>query len=107
MQTMPMSTEANREVCSIISTNLRTLIRENGLTQRKLAEQLGIAPATMNDYCSGRRAPQATFLVELRKLYGINIDDFLTSTTHTTVSSQRSQAAQDSASQSLRCSPME
>ena len=102
MQTMPMSTEANREVCSIISTNLRTLIRENGLTQRKLAEQLGIAPATMNDYCSGRRAPQATFLVELRKLYGINIDDFLTTTTHTTVSSQRSQAAQDSASQSLR-----
>ena len=71
---MPMSTEANQEVCAIIKANLRILIRELGITQKRLAQQLGVATATMNDYCSGRRAPQATFFVELRKLYGIDIN---------------------------------
>ena len=101
MSSMPMSTEANQELCSIISANLKTLIKENGITQKKLAEQIGIAPATMNDYCSGKRVPQATFLVELRKQYGIDINDFLTSTIHTAVSTRR-QTTEDSPSASLR-----
>ncbi len=97
---MPMSTEANQEVCSIIAANLKTLIRENGITQKKLAMDLGIACATLNDYCSGKRAPQATFLVELRKRYGIDINEFLTSSIHIPVSSR--QIREDTPTESLR-----
>ena len=96
---MPMSTEANQEVCAIIAANLRILISEMGITQKKLARQLGVAAATMNDYCSGRRAPQAPFFVELRKLYGIDINEFLTSTIRFPASA--CQAAADSAADSL------
>ena len=97
---MPMSTEANQEVCAIIKANLRILIRELGITQKRLAQQLGVATATMNDYCSGRRAPQATFFVELRKLYGIDINEFLTSTIHIPASARQTTA--DSPTESLR-----
>ena len=100
ISSMPMSTEANQEVCAIIAANLRILIREMGITQRRLAEQIGVAPATMNDYCSGKRAPQATFFVELRKLYGIDINEFLTSTIHVTSASR--QTTSDSLTESLR-----
>ena len=98
--TMPMSTEANQEVCAIIASNLRTLIRELGITQRRLAQQVGVATATMNDYCAGRRAPQATLFVELRKLYGIDINEFLTSTIHIPASAR--QNAADTLTESLR-----
>ena len=97
---MPMSAEANQEVCAIIAANLRTLIKEKGITQRKLAELVGVATATMNDYCSGRRAPQATFLVELRKLYGIDINEFLTSTIR--IPTSDIQTPEDSPTESLR-----
>ncbi len=95
-----MSTEASRELCSVIAENLKTLIRENGLTQKRLAEQIGVAPATMNDYCSGKRVPQATFLVALRKLYGIDINDFLTSDIYTPGSSMEDQG--DAVSEALK-----
>ena len=96
----PGTTEANQEVCAIIAANLRILIRETGITQRRLAEQVGVATATMNDYCSGRRAPQAPFFVELRKLYGIDINEFLTSTIHLPASAR--ELAADSLTESLR-----
>lgn len=96
----PGTTEANQEVCAIIATNLRILIREMGITQRRLADQVGVATATMNDYCSGRRAPQAPFFVELRKLYGIDINEFLTSTIHLPPSAR--EIAADSPTESLR-----
>ena len=98
--TMPMSTEANQEVCAIIAANLRILISELGITQKRLAQQVGVATATMNDYCAGRRAPQATFFVELRKLYGIDINEFLTSTIRIPASAR--QTAADSLTESLR-----
>lgn len=85
---MPMSTESVQEVASIIGSNLRKLIRENGITQKYLAEQLGVAAATMTDYCNGKRVPQATFLVELRKHYGVDLNTFMTSDISTRISSR-------------------
>ena len=84
---MPMSTESVQEVASIIGSNLRKLIRENGITQKHLAEQLGVAAATMTDYCNGKRVPQATFLVELRKHYGVDLNTFITSDISTRITS--------------------
>lgn len=74
-------TSANNEttdLTSIISSNLRKLINEQKTTQKELADKLGVAPASMTDYCKGRRVPNVEFLVSLKNLYDISIDDFLT-----------------------------
>ncbi len=63
---------------SMISQNLKKLIAREGLTQKELAEKLGIAAASMTDYCKGRRTPNIEFFVALKNLYDISIDDFLT-----------------------------
>lgn len=63
---------------SIISSNLKRLISQNGLTQKELADKLGVAAASMTDYCKGRRIPNVEFFVSLKNLYNISIDDFLT-----------------------------
>lgn len=97
---MPMSAEANQELCTIIAANLKTLIKDNGITQRELADQIGIAQATLSDYCSGKRVPQATFFVELRKRFGIDINSFLTSTAYTP--SNVRQVAEGSVNSQLR-----
>ena len=67
-----------QELCGAVAENLKKLIERNDLTQRKLAEQVGVAAATMSDYCNGRRLPTVEFLVELKKRYDISIDEFLT-----------------------------
>ena len=70
--------EAQRELYDTVAGNLKKLIERNDLTQRELADQVGVAPATMTDYCRGRRLPTVEFLVELKKRYDISIDEFLT-----------------------------
>ena len=75
-----MDTRSNtpQDLTAIVSANLKRLIAQNGTTQKELAEQLGIAAASMTDYCKGRRLPGAEVLVSLKELYGISIDEFLT-----------------------------
>lgn len=68
----------NQDLGSIISSNLKRLIAQNRTTQKELAEKLGVAAASMTDYCKGRRVPNVEFFVSLKNLYGISIDDFLT-----------------------------
>lgn len=63
---------------SVISSNLKNLISQQGTTQKELAEKLGVAAASMTDYCKGRRIPNVEFFVALKNLYDISIDDFLT-----------------------------
>lgn len=70
--------DAYQDLGSIISANLKRLIAKNGITQKDLAEQLGVAAASMTDYCKGRRVPNVEFFVALKNLYDISIDDFLT-----------------------------
>ncbi len=74
----PAATSNTQALLRIVSNNLQKLIKEQGLTQRKLAEKLGIAAASMSDYCKGKRLPTVEHLAILKKLYGISIDDFLT-----------------------------
>ncbi|MBR4341923.1 MAG: helix-turn-helix transcriptional regulator [Lachnospiraceae bacterium] len=72
------SLDSIQDLGSIISSNLKRLISKNGITQKDLADKLGVAPASMTDYCKGRRIPNVEFFVSLKNLYDISIDDFLT-----------------------------
>ena len=68
----------NQGVAEITSSNLKRLISHHDLTQKELADILCVAPASMTDYCKGRRILGTEHLLELRKHFGISIDDFLT-----------------------------
>lgn len=74
----PQAVDANQDLSSIISSNLKRLIAQNKTTQKELAVKLGVAAASMTDYCKGRRVPNVEFFVSLKNLYDISIDDFLT-----------------------------
>ena len=77
-QIQPQPLDNNQDLGSIISSNLKRLISQNGTTQKELADKLGVAAASMTDYCKGRRVPNVEFFVSLKNLYDISIDDFLT-----------------------------
>ncbi len=70
--------DSTQDLGSIISSNLKRLIAQNKTTQKELADRLGVAAASMTDYCKGRRIPNVEFFVSLKNLYNISIDDFLT-----------------------------
>ena len=77
----------------IISANLKKLISQTGTTQKELAEKLGVAPASMSDYCNGRRIPNVEFFLDLKRLYNISIDDFLTKSINPIATSASSKAS--------------
>ncbi len=66
------------ELNDVVAANLRALIAQNKITQKELADKLKITAASMTDYCKGRRLPNIEFLIGLKNLYGISIDEFLT-----------------------------
>lgn len=56
---------------------LRTLRREKGLTQRALAEQLGVSDRTISKWETGRGAPDISLLSAVSDALGINIEGIL------------------------------
>lgn len=71
-------TDSTQDLGSIVSSNLKRLIAQNGITQKELADKLGVAASSMTAYCKGKQVPSVEFLVSLKNLYDISIDDFLT-----------------------------
>ena len=69
---------APQDLAELVSSNLKKLIAQNDITQKELAEMIGVAPASMTDYCKGRRLPSLDFFVALKKHFDINLDEFLT-----------------------------
>ena len=71
----PPSTE---QLARIASSNMLRLLKQTRLTQKEMARKLGVAPASMTDYCKGRRLPNMEFFVALKEQFGISIDEFFT-----------------------------
>ncbi len=63
------------------SANLRTFIeQQDGLNQKKFAEATGFAPAAICAFLNhdNPNTPSLRLLCEMKRVYGISIDDFLT-----------------------------
>ena len=69
---------SNQSETEIISANLKKLISHYGITQKDLADLLCVAPASVTDYCKGRRILGTDHLIKLKKHFDISLDDFLT-----------------------------
>lgn len=72
-----VSAKNDEELTAIVTANLKSLIEQNGLTQKELAEKVGFCEAAVCRYFRGNQFPPIDFLFNLKKLYGISIDDFL------------------------------
>ena len=57
----------NQSETEIISANLKKLISHYGITQKDLADLLCVAPASVTDYCKGRRILGTDHLIKLKK----------------------------------------
>ena len=45
-----------------------------GVTQKHVAEQVGVTPAYMNDIMRGRRLPSGSVIEDLAHVLGVNVD---------------------------------
>lgn len=59
------------------SDNLRAMMREQGYTQRGLADAAGIGESTMSRYLSGTVIPKATALVNIAYALDCTLDDLM------------------------------
>jgi phage repressor protein C with HTH and peptisase S24 domain len=58
------------------SDRLRRLLKDLGLTQAKLAERLGVSPATVSRWLAGKNEPTAETYVALGNLAGRPVGDY-------------------------------
>ena len=59
-----------------IGRKLRTLRKGKKLTQKDVADRLGMVRATISNYEVGRRTPHLSDLKRFAELYGVNLDYF-------------------------------
>ena len=57
--------------------NLRKVLAERGLTQRELAEMLGITQPAVASYMSTKNGPQANKVRHIREVLGCTYEDLL------------------------------
>jgi transcriptional regulator with XRE-family HTH domain len=53
---------------------LKELLTKNGITQRQLAEHLGLARTTVTGYVSGEREPNHSILLKMADYFGVTVD---------------------------------
>ena len=53
---------------------IRLLRRENGLTQREIAEKIGVTYRTYQNYEAGASSPSGIVLAKISELFGVSMD---------------------------------
>ena len=67
----------NEKRKALFAVALREMRKANQLTQKEVADALGIGQPTYNSYENGRTEPSLEMLVRLSYLFGCSIDDLL------------------------------
>jgi len=64
---------------TLISVNLKFLMRFKSVTQQMLAEELGVSTAMVNNYVNGKSEPNSINLTKICDYFGVTVDAFLRS----------------------------
>lgn len=56
---------------------MNRLLRISNMTQKELAEIVGITESTMSRYCRGERMPKATTIAKIADVFGIEVNELL------------------------------
>lgn len=96
----------NKERMQIIANNITKFRKEKGITQKDLAEQIGIRPSTLSDYINLRSAPSFGIIQKLADFFEINKSDidttFKETDTTTSTTLQAIQSVSERLSESRR-----
>jgi len=60
-----------------LAENLKKIRKENNISQEQLAEQLGVSRQSVSKWESGTAYPEMDKLLQIAKLFNVNIDDLL------------------------------
>ena len=63
--------------CSKVGRLILSLRQERGLTQKQLAESLGLSDRTISQWERGLGLPDVSLLRELSAVFGVNIEQLL------------------------------
>ena len=69
----------NKERMQIIATNITNYRKAKGITQKQLAEAIGISQSSMTEYMKLRTAPSFGVIQKLADYFGVS-EDFLCGT---------------------------
>lgn len=69
--------ENNNEINKIIAKNLTQYRKAAGLTQAELAEKINYSDKSVSKWESGNGVPDVYTLVQIAKLYGLTLNDFV------------------------------
>lgn len=64
-------------VRKIFARNLTYYIAQSGRTQKELADMLGVAQSTFNNWCTGVRYPRMDKVEQLANYFGIQKSDLI------------------------------
>ena len=64
-------------VKKIFARNLTRYIDQSGKTQKELADMLGVAQSTFNNWCTGVRYPRMDKVEQLAQYFGIKKSDLI------------------------------
>lgn len=62
---------------AIVNKNLKFLRAQHGMTQKQLAEKLGLKQAAIGAYEEERSTPPLTSLLDITKIFNVNLDDLV------------------------------
>lgn len=60
---------------SVFSDNLKRLLKQNNITQGRLARDLDLTTASISRYCSGEQIPRMDVLEKISSYFNVNVSD--------------------------------
>lgn len=65
------------ELLKVFSKNLNCMMKEDNITQKDLANELGISQPIVSRYTSGQSLPSFITLIKMSEVFCCSLDDFL------------------------------
>lgn len=67
-----------RDFNTIFAINLNRLLSDHNISQRDLANRLGVSPQSVSNWCSGKKTPRMDKVDKICHMFGIRRDDLTT-----------------------------
>ncbi len=61
---------------------IKEVLKQRGISQTLLAQQLGMSFNMVNEYTNNRRQPNLTLLFEIAKLLNVNVKELISENNH-------------------------
>lgn len=65
------------EVMELFSKNLKRMMEEDNITQKELADEIGISQQTISKYLRGESIPSLTTVINIAEVLFCSVDELL------------------------------